>query len=264
METQSKETGPILLNIRGTVAKITFNRPEKMNSINLEMIIAFNELLDACRAPEIRCVCIEGSGGAFCTGQDLAEVVASGGKGMEGLVTQYYNPVIQKIRQLDKPVIALVNGPAAGAGANIALSCDIVVASSTAYFLQAFSKIGLIPDCGGTYSLPRLIGWQRASALMILAEKVTAEEAEQLGIVYKVFSNDTFAAQGEALAEHVATLPTAALAFLKQALNQSAGNTLEQQLALEAELQLKAQKTADFEEGVRAFIEKRKPVYAGH
>jgi 2-(1,2-epoxy-1,2-dihydrophenyl)acetyl-CoA isomerase len=171
----------ILFEIRDAVGYITFNRPEKYNAFNREMALLLQEKLDACRSKEIRAVLITGAGKAFCSGQDLEEVVDPAGPKMEHIVGEHYNPIITRIRKLEKPVIAAVNGVAAGAGANIAIACDIVVAAHTATFIQAFSKIGLIPDSGGTFFLPRLIGWQRASALMLLGDKVSAEEAERMG-----------------------------------------------------------------------------------
>ncbi|HVZ55076.1 MAG TPA: enoyl-CoA hydratase-related protein, partial [Chitinophagaceae bacterium] len=177
-------------DIQEAVGLITLNRPEKLNSFNREMALEFQDALDRCRAPGIRCVLITGAGKGFSAGQDLAEAADPAGPGMERILAEHYNPIVRRIRALEKPVVAAVNGVAAGAGANIALCCDVVVAAASASFLQAFSKIGLIPDSGGTFFLPRLIGWQKASALMLLAEKIDAAEAERLGMVYKVFADD--------------------------------------------------------------------------
>ena len=178
-------------------------------------------------------------------------------------LSEHYNPIIKRIRQLEKPVIAAVNGVAAGAGANIALCCDIVVAAKSASFIQAFSKIGLIPDSGGTYFLPRLIGWQKASAIMMLGEKIPAVEAEKLGMIYKVFEDVEFQEQSLAIVNMLAQMPTRGLAFTKQALTKSFQSTLEQQLVTEDELQQKAASTLDFKEGTEAFLQKRQPNFKG-
>jgi 2-(1,2-epoxy-1,2-dihydrophenyl)acetyl-CoA isomerase len=189
--------------------------------------------------------------------------VASDGPSMQQILSEHYNPIIDRIRKLPKPVIAAVNGVAAGAGANIALCCDIVLASQTASFIQAFSKLGLVPDSGGTYFLPRLIGWQKASALAMLGDKVSAEEAERMGMIYKVIPADGFASATLQLARQVSQMPTRGLALTKQALNQSLTNNYEQQLAVEDQLQQEAAQTADYKEGVAAFLEKRVPVFTG-
>lgn len=220
--------------------------------------------LDECASlHEVRCVYITGAGKAFSAGQDLEEVADPQGPGLEKALLEQYNPIVTRIRNLPKPVVAAVNGVAAGAAANIALCCDVVVASQAASFIQAFSKIGLIPDSGGTYTLPRLIGWQKASALMMLGDKVPAAEAERLGMVYKVFSAETFDEEAKAVASTLATMPTKGLAFTKHALNYSATNNLEAQLLLEDELQQKAGATHDYKEGVQAFLGKRKPNFKG-
>jgi 2-(1,2-epoxy-1,2-dihydrophenyl)acetyl-CoA isomerase len=182
---------------------------------------------------------------------------------MEKILSEHYNPIVTRIRSLPKPVIASVGGVAAGAGANIALCCDIVVAAQSASFLQAFSKIGLIPDSGGTWFLPRLVGWQKASALAMLGERIGAVEAERMGMIYKVFADDDLAKASETLAATLAQLPTRALALTKHALNYSAVNSFETQLLLEDELQQKAAATKDYREGVQAFLEKRKPEFSG-
>ena len=182
---------------------------------------------------------------------------------MAEILSEQYHPIIKKIRNRPKPVIAAVNGVAAGAGANIALACDIVVANSAASFIQAFSKIGLIPDCGGTYTLPRLVGLQRASALMMLGDKISAHEAYQMGMLYKVFDNENFEGESISIANTLATMPTKALAYIKHAINKSFSNSLEEQLAIEDDFQQKAANTNDFKEGVQAFLEKRLPVFKG-
>ncbi|MEP6927868.1 MAG: enoyl-CoA hydratase-related protein, partial [Ginsengibacter sp.] len=240
------------------------NRPEKFNAFNREMALLLQEKLDECESnKEIRCVYITGSGKAFCAGQDLAEIIDPNGPGMQKILSQHYNPIIQKIRNLNKPVVAVVNGVAAGAGANIALCCDIVIATESASFIQAFSKIGLIPDGSGTYFLPRLIGMQKASAFMMLGDKISAGEAERIGMIYKVFPDNIFIREAEKIASALSELPANGLAYTKQALNKSLEQNLEQQLQTEDELQQKAALTKDFSEGVSAFLEKRKPKFTG-
>src|SRR5258708_3297655 len=182
----------ILFEIKDAIGFITLNRPEKLNSFNREMALLMQEKLDQCKSKEVRCVYITGSGKGFSAGQDLSEVADPNGPGFNEILSEGYNPIITRIRKLEKPVVAAVNGVAAGAGANIALCCDIVIAAKSASFIQAFSKIGLVPDSSGTYFLPRLIGWQKASALMMLGEKVSATDAEKMGMIYKVFPDETF------------------------------------------------------------------------
>jgi 2-(1,2-epoxy-1,2-dihydrophenyl)acetyl-CoA isomerase len=254
----------ILFSIENGIATITLNRPDKLNSFNREMALLLQNKLDECASlPEIRCVYLTGAGKGFCAGQDLAEVVDPNGPGMQKILSEHYNPIITRLRNMPKPVIAAVNGVAAGAGANIALACDIVVATQSASFIQAFSKIGLIPDSGGTFHLPRLIGFQRASALMMLGDKVSANDALQMGMLYKVFSDDSFAEETKKLAATLALMPTKALAYIKHALNHSLSYNLEEQLLLEDRYQQKAAATADFKEGVQAFLEKRVPNFKG-
>jgi 2-(1,2-epoxy-1,2-dihydrophenyl)acetyl-CoA isomerase len=178
-------------------------------------------------------------------------------------LSEHYNPIVKKIRNLPKPVVAAVNGVAAGAGANIALCCDIVVANETAAFIQAFSKIGLIPDSGGTFTLPRLIGWQKASALMMTGDKVSAIEAERIGMIYKILPADTFEEASKKIAVDLAQMPTKGLAYTKHALNHSFKNSWEAQLLMEDEYQQKAALTADYAEGIASFLEKRAPVFKG-
>ena len=254
----------ILFHIENGIAFITLNRPDKLNSFNREMALLLQSKLDECASlHEVRAVYLTGAGKGFCAGQDLAEVVDPNGPGMQRILSEHYNPIITRLRHMPKPVVAAVNGVAAGAGANIALACDIVVATQSASFIQAFSKIGLIPDSGGTYTLPRLIGWQKASALMMLGDKVTAEEAERLGMLYKVFPDEVFSESSKKIAATLSQMPTKALAYIKHALNQSASNDLEAQLQLEDVYQQKAADTDDFKEGVQAFLEKRAPQFKG-
>ena len=253
----------ILFEVNDGIAIITLNKPEKLNSFNREMALLMQEKLDECKSPEIRCVLITGAGKAFSAGQDLAEVVDPDGPGLSKILSEHYNPIVQRIRNLEKPVIAAVNGVAAGAGANIALVCDVVVASMNASFIQAFSKIGLIPDSGGTHTLPRLIGWQKASALMMLGEKVPALEAERFGMVYKVFPAETFSENVMLIASYLSKMPTKGLAYTKKLLNMSFTTTLHEQLQDEDVYQQKAAQTKDYKEGVEAFLEKREAKFTG-
>lgn len=254
----------ILYTTAEGVAHITFNRPEKYNAFNRQMALKFQSCLDeAAIDDKVRSIYITGSGKAFSAGQDLDEVIDPNGPGMDKILSEHYNPIVTRIRKLSKPVIAAVNGVAAGAGANIALCCDIIVASEKASFLQAFSKIGLIPDSSGTYFLPRLIGLQKATAFMMLGEKVSAESAEKCGMIYKVFREDEFEKESLAIALALAKLPTKALGYTKHLLNESLTNSFEEQLELEDIFQNKAAQTKDFVEGVAAFLEKRNPIFTG-
>jgi len=254
----------VLFEIREQIAFITLNRPDKLNSFTRDMALQLQSRLDECATlHEVRAVYLTGAGKAFSAGQDLLEVIDPEGPGMARILREHYNPIVTRIRNLPKPVVAAVNGVAAGAGTNIALCCDIVVAAQGASFIQAFSKIGLIPDSGGTFFLPRLIGWQKASAIAMLGDKIGATEAERMGMVYKVYDNEAFSGASRALTAVLAQLPTRALAFTKHALNYSATNNLEAQLLLEDEFQQKAAMTADHQEGVRAFLEKRPAAFRG-
>ena len=251
--------------IKDGVGCITLNRPDLLNSFNKDMAMACQDALDRCRDEEnIRAVYITGSGRAFCAGQDLAEAISQDGPELEKIVSEHYNPIIRKIRELEKPVVCGVNGVAAGAGANIALACDVVFAAASSSFIQAFSKIGLVPDSGGTYFLPRLVGWQKASAFMMLGDKVKAEEAERLGMVYKVCPDEELEEKALGTAKHLATMPTKGLGLTKRLLNQSFTNSLNEQLDAEHKLQTEAGNSHDYEEGVNAFLEKRKPNFKGH
>jgi 2-(1,2-epoxy-1,2-dihydrophenyl)acetyl-CoA isomerase len=256
----------ILLKIENKIAFIKLNRPEVFNSFNREMALFLQKTLDDCeKDSNVRAIVLTGNGKAFCAGQDLKEVTDPElNPGFRKILEEHYNPIIQKIRNIEKPVIAAVNGVAAGAGANIALACDIVVANENASFIQAFSKIGLIPDSAGTFFLPRLIGFQKATALMMLGDKVSAIEALNLGMIYKIFPTGIFEEEVLELATTLANMPTKALGLTKRLLNQSLTNTLEQQLALESDLQIEASSSNDYKEGVAAFVEKRKPLFNGN
>jgi 2-(1,2-epoxy-1,2-dihydrophenyl)acetyl-CoA isomerase len=253
----------ILFEIKDQVGYITLNRPDKLNSFTGEMALLLQDKLDECKADEVRAVYITGMGKGFSAGQDLLKIANQDDLDFDTILTKYYNPIVTRIRQLEKPVVAAVNGVAAGAGANIALSCDIVIASQSASFIQAFSKIGLIPDSGGTYTLPRLIGWQKASALMMLGEKVSAADAEKFGMIYKVFPDETFSENAISIVTTLSKMPTKGLAYTKQALNKSFNNNFEEQLAEENKFQQLAANTDDYKEGVAAFLEKRIPVFKG-
>lgn len=254
----------LIININNGVCEIKLNRPQVFNSFNREMAIALQEALDSCeRNDEVRAIIITGEGKAFCAGQDLAEAVDPDGPELQAIVRDHYNPIIERIRNIEKPVIAAVNGVAAGAGANIALACDVTIAKKSASFIQAFSKIGLIPDSGGTFFLPRIIGMQKALALMFTGDKVSAEQAEQLNMIYKAVDDDAFESEVLAFSETIAAMPTRGLGLTKKAVNESFTNNLTQQLALEETLQTEAGETYDFREGVNAFLEKRKPVFKG-
>jgi 2-(1,2-epoxy-1,2-dihydrophenyl)acetyl-CoA isomerase len=254
----------ILFELKKNVGVITLNRPEKFNSFNREMALLLQQTLDDCeKNNEVRCIYISGNGKAFCAGQDLGEVIGENPATFDKILIEHYNPIVSRIRNIGKPIVCAVNGVAAGAGANIALCCDITVANENASFIQAFSKIGLIPDSGGTYFLPRLIGFQKASALMMLGDKVTAAEAERIGMIYKYFPAESFAADSFKIAETLAQMPTMAFAFTKQALNHSMQNNFYDQLSLEDKLQNKSALTKDYQEGVNAFMEKRLPNFKG-
>ena len=249
--------------IEDGVALITLNRPDKLNSFDNSMGANFQTALDHCLDnTEIRCVLLTGSGRGFCAGQDLEEAI-SGISDIEEHVEHKYNPIVRKIRAIEKPVIAAVNGVAAGAGANLAYCCDIVVAAESAKFIQSFVNIGLIPDTGGTYFLPRLVGLHKAAVMMMLGEKMTAEEGKDLGLVYKVFPDGELMDGAMALAKRMAQMPTRGIGLTKKALNYSLRNTMNEQLAVERDLQGEAGRTSDNAEGINAFLEKRKPVFKG-
>lgn len=254
----------ILFSVNNGVAHIKLNRPDKFNSFNREMALAMQDALKNAEADKnIRALYITGEGKAFCAGQDLSEAINPDGPGIQKIVREHYNPIITLIRQIEKPIVCGVNGVAAGAGANIALACDVVIAAKSASFIQAFSKIGLIPDSAGTFFLPRIIGFQRASALMMLGDKVNADDAFQMGMVYKVVADELLQEEALKVAEILAQMPTKGIGLTKRLLNESMFNNLENQLKREEVLQAEAGQTYDYNEGVKAFLEKRKPVFKG-
>ncbi len=256
----------IELKIENKVAHITLNRPEVFNSFNREMAFSLQDTLDACeKNEEVRAIVLTGNGKAFCAGQDLKEVTSPElNPGFKKILEEHYNPIITRIRNIKKPIIGAINGVAAGAGANIALACDVVVAHEKVSFIQAFSLIGLVPDSAGTYFLPRLIGFQKAQALAMLGDKISAEEAEKMGMIYKMIPLENFEEDVSKLAVKLANMPTKALGLIKELFNKSLTNTLENQLALESKLQIEAASSNDYAEGVSAFIEKRKPNFKGN
>ena len=255
----------ILFEIKNQVATLTLNRPEKYHSFIREMALDLQEKLEICKNDNnIRAIVITGTGKAFCAGQDLGEATDPKGPELQKIVNEHYNPIIRQIRNIEKPIIAAVNGVAAGAGASIALCCDIVIAIESAVFVQAFSKIGLVPDSGATFFLPRLIGFQKASALMMNADPISATEAERLGMIYKVVEESKFEDEIKSFSEKLAKMPTKGIGLTKKLLNQSINNSLEQQLHEEEIAQTIAGKTNDYKEGVSAFLEKRKPNFKGN
>lgn len=246
------------------VMTVTLNRPEVFNSFNQTMGRAFQAALDAAASdPDVRCVVITGSGRAFCAGQDLKEVTDEASPGFKVIVEETYNRSIRRICGMEKPVVAAVNGVAAGAGANIALACDFVVARESVKFIQAFANIGLIPDSGGTYWLPRLVGMARAKALTMLGAPLSATEAHAMGLIHQAVPNEVLDEAVATLAAKLASMPTRGLGLTKKALHAGAHNDLHAQLALELDLQFEAAETEDYAEGVRAFLEKRPATFVG-
>lgn len=254
----------ILFEQKENVAVITLNRPDKFNSFNKEMAFQLQSVLDDCKNNKnVRCILLTGSGKAFSAGQDIGELTSENPPTISEILSDHYNPIVTRLRNIPLPIVCAVNGVAAGAGANIALACDVLIAGNSASFIQAFSKIGLIPDSGGTYTLPRLIGFQKASALMMLGDKVNAAEALQMGMIYKVFSDETLQEESFKIANTLANMPTKGLAYTKFVLNHSPNNSLEEQLKLEDEYQQLSASTDDYKEGITAFLEKRKPNFTG-
>jgi 2-(1,2-epoxy-1,2-dihydrophenyl)acetyl-CoA isomerase len=244
--------------------ELTLNRPERLNAFNEDLHGALAAALDAAADESCRAVLLTGAGRGFCAGQDLGD--RAGAKGPPDLgatIEAFYNPLVRRLRALKKPVVCAVNGVAAGAGANIALACDIVLAARSAKFIQAFAKIGLVPDSGGTFFLPRLIGDARARALALLAEPITAEQAAAWGMIWKAVDDAALMDEARALTAHLAAQPTQGLALIKAAFNASATNTLDAQLDLERDLQRQAGRTPDYREGVNAFVEKRPAHFTG-
>lgn len=256
----------VLVERRADYRVLTLNRPERRNAFNDVMLTALRAAIDEAEADEsCRALLITGAGRGFCAGQDLADRVAKPG---ETLVlgqaqAMHYNPLVRKLRALPFPVVAAVNGVAAGAGCSVALACDIVLAARSASFVQSFARVGLVPDTGGSWFLPRLVGDARARGLALLAEPLPAEKAEIWGLIWKCVDDEALASEAQKLCEHFAAAPTQGLALIKRALNASATNTLDAQLELERALQREAAATPDYQEGVRAFIEKRKPNFIG-
>jgi 2-(1,2-epoxy-1,2-dihydrophenyl)acetyl-CoA isomerase len=254
----------VLISQSGGVTRLTLNRPDRLNAFTRVMHLELREALAAAgRDESCRVVVLTGSGRAFCAGQDLADTAVAGGSDAGNALEELYNPLIKTIASFNKPIIAAVNGVAAGAGANIALACDLVYATRSASFLQAFARIGLIPDAGGTWVLPRLVGPMRARGLAMLAEPLPAEKAEAWGLIWKCLDDDQFDVEVTAAAARLAVAPTYALGLAKQALAASSTNTLAQQLDLERDLQRAAAGSPDAREGIQAFLEKRPPKYTG-
>ena len=257
----------VLVSLDAGVLTITLNRPEKLNALNPEMLSALRAALErATDEPEIRALLLTGAGRGFCTGQDLAERDVSAGAAPIDLsvsLGSHYNPLVRRLRSLPKPIVCAVNGVAAGAGANLALACDLVIAARSATFVQAFSRLGLVPDSGGSFFLPRLVGGARAMGLALLAEPLTAERAEQWGLIWKVVDDARLADEALAVARALATGPTKGYGLVKKAIYASASNSLDAQLDLERDLQREAGLSEDYREGVTAFKEKRAPRFKG-
>jgi 2-(1,2-epoxy-1,2-dihydrophenyl)acetyl-CoA isomerase len=253
---------------RHGIARITLDRPDRLNSFTTQMHAELRDALHrVANDDSLRVLLLTGAGRGFCAGQDLSDrAVAPGDEPVDlgASIENNYRPLVQALRELPLPVVCAVNGVAAGAGANLALACDIVVACRSASFIQAFCRIGLIPDTGGTYFLPRLVGTARAMGLALLGDKLTAEQAEQWGLIWKCVDDAEFASTVDAMLEHLAQAPTRGLAAIKRALHASAGNTLEQQTTLERDVQRDLGRSHDYREGVAAFLAKRPPIFTGH
>ncbi len=256
---------PILLQRHGAIARLTLNRPDRLNAFTLGMLGELSTALSDLDGDEnVRVVILTGAGRGFCAGQDLNDHEAlDDARAIRNVVERHYNPVVRQIRALPQPVIAAVNGVAAGAGCSLALSCDIAIATMSAKFINAFVNIGLIPDSGGSYFLPRLVGQARALGLTLLGDPIDAKTAAEWGLIWKAVADSDFTGEVESLARRLAEMPTAAIGLIKHAINVSGHHSLEQQLAVEAELQAAAAETEDYQEGRAAFLEKRKPRFFG-
>lgn len=255
----------LLFEISDRVATLTLNRPDKLNSFTAEMHAELKDALARVADPgsDVRALLVTGAGRGFCAGQDLSQRAGPTVPDLGATLETQFNPLIRTLRGLELPVIAAVNGVAAGAGVSLALACDITLAARSATFLQAFAKIGLIPDAGSTFFLPRLVGEARARGLALLADKISAEQAAAWGLIWKVVDDDRLMPDATALARHLATQPTRGLALIKQALNRSSANDLDRQLDVERDLQRIAGRTEDYREGVAAFLAKRPPQFKG-
>lgn len=254
----------ILFEIQSGVAKITLNRPDKLNSFNRAMSLELISALEQAEGDDsVRAILLTGAGRGFCAGQDLSEAVGDDAYEIEDIIEKQYNPIVKLLRRIEKPIVCAVNGVAAGAGANIAFACDITIASSEAKFIQSFAAIGLIPDSGGTFYLPRMVGMQNAAALMMTGDKVTADRAKELGLIYDTAPAEKLMENTTELAQKLALMPTKGIGLTKRALNESMSNSFDEQLSLEQKLQKEASESYDYNEGVSAFLEKRKPNFKG-
>jgi 2-(1,2-epoxy-1,2-dihydrophenyl)acetyl-CoA isomerase len=254
----------ILFKTQDNIAEIKLNRPKLLNSFNYEMADEFLNVLKKCdENKKIRAIIITGMGRGFCAGQDLEEATRENGPSIDAIIDHTYNPIIKKIISIEKPIICYVNGIAAGAGANLAISCDVTFAASSAKFIQSFINIGLVPDSGGTYNLPRLIGKQRAAGLMFSGEKVSSAEAEKIGMIYKSVDDENGYQEALDYAKKISEKPTKSIGLIKTLLSKSNRNSISEQLELEKKYQITAANSTDHKEGVKAFFEKRKPKYIG-
>jgi 2-(1,2-epoxy-1,2-dihydrophenyl)acetyl-CoA isomerase len=255
---------PVLVSLDAGVLSVTLNRPDKLNAFNPEMHKLLRAALEkAIDDAAVRTVLLTGAGRGFCAGQDLSERNVDEALDLSVSLGSNYNPLVRRLRALPKPVVCAVNGVAAGAGANIALACDIVIAARSASFVQSFAKLGLVPDSGGTYFLPRLVGTARAMGLSLLGERLSAEEAQRWGLIWKAVDDAKLADEAAAMARSLAAGPTKGYGLIKKAMYASPGNLLDAQLDLERDLQREAGFSEDYKEGVKAFMQKRPPTYKG-